>query len=96
MKKVNYLEIKVAAARTAFFSNIKDIIEEINIHDALKLSSGENLPTNKMIVGKFPVFGGGGSTSLTHNAYNVDFETLAIGRVGARCGCVLKFLNNHG
>jgi len=90
MKKVDYLEIKIATTRTAFFNNLKDVIEEINIHDVLKLSSGENLPTHKMIDGKYPVFGGGGSTSLTHNVFNVDFETLAIGRVGARCGCVFK------
>jgi len=90
MAKTNYTEIKVAAARTALFNNIKDVIEEINIHDVLKLSSGENLPTHQMIEGKFPVFGGGGSTNLTHNVFNVDFETLAIGRVGARCGCVFK------
>lgn len=90
MGKTNYNEIKVAAARTALFNNIKDVKEEINIHDVLKLSSGENLPTHKMIDGNYPVFGGGGETGLTHNIFNVDFETLAIGRVGARCGCVFK------
>lgn len=90
MAKTNYNEIKVAAARTALFNNIKDVVEEINIHDVLKLSSGENLPTHKMIDGNYPVFGGGGETGLTHNIFNVDFETLAIGRVGARCGCVFK------
>jgi type I restriction enzyme S subunit len=90
MAKTNYNEIKVAAARTALFNNIKNIVEEINIHDVLKLSSGENLPTHKMIAGNYPVFGGGGETGLTHNIFNVDFETLAIGRVGARCGCVFK------
>lgn len=90
MGKINYNEIKVAAARTALFNNIKDVQEEINIHDVLKLSSGENLPTHKMIDGNYPVFGGGGETGLTHNIFNVDFETLAIGRVGARCGCVFK------
>ncbi len=90
MGKTNYNEIKVAAARTALFNNIKDVQDEINIHDVLKLSSGENLPTHKMIDGNYPVFGGGGETGLTHNIFNVDFETLAIGRVGARCGCVFK------
>ena len=90
MGKTNYNEIKVAAARSALFNNIKDVQEEINIHDVLKLSSGENLPTHKMIEGSYPVFGGGGETGLTHNIFNVDFETLAIGRVGARCGCVFK------
>lgn len=90
MGKTNYNEIKVAAARTALFNNIKDVKAEINIHDVLKLSSGENLPTHKMIDGNYPVFGGGGETGLTHNIFNVDFETLAIGRVGARCGCVFK------
>lgn len=90
MIKTIYNEIKVAAARTALFNNIKDVVEKINIHDVLKLSSGENLPTHKMIDGNYPVFGGGGETGLTHNIFNVDFETLAIGRVGARCGCVFK------
>lgn len=90
MAKTNYNEIKVAAARTALFNDIKNVVEEINIHDVLKLSSGENLPTHKMIPGNYPVFGGGGETGLTHNIFNVDIETLAIGRVGARCGCVFK------
>lgn len=90
MGKTNYNEIKVAAARTALFNNIKDVKAEINIHDVLKLTSGENLPTHKMIDGNYPVFGGGGETGLTHNIFNVDLETLAIGRVGARCGCVFK------
>jgi type I restriction enzyme, S subunit len=93
MAKTNYNEIKIAAARTALFKNIKGVIDEINIHSVLKLTSGENLPTHKMIEGSFPVFGGGGSTNLTHNTFNVDFETLAIGRVGARCGCVFKVPN---
>ncbi|MFZ4545571.1 MAG: restriction endonuclease subunit S [Saprospiraceae bacterium] len=90
MAKINYSEIKVAAARTALFNNIRNVIEIVNIHDVIKLSSGINLPSHKMIDGEYPVFGGGGSTSFTHEAYNVDFETLAIGRVGARCGCVFK------
>lgn len=90
MAKINYNDIKVAAARTALFNNIKDVIEEVHIHDVLKLTSGENLPTHKMIDGNYPVFGGGGTTNLTHNIFNVNFETLAIGRVGARCGCVFK------
>ena len=90
MAKNNYSEIKVAAARTAFFNNIENVDEEINIHQVLKLSSGINLPTYQMIDGDFPVFGGGGQTNLTHNSFNVGFETLAIGRVGARCGCVFK------
>lgn len=80
MIKTIYNEIKVAAARTALFNNIKDVVEKINIHDVLKLSSGENLPTHKMIDGNYPVFGGGGETGLTHNIFNVDFETLAIGK----------------
>jgi restriction endonuclease S subunit len=90
MAKINYSEIKVAAARTTLFNNIRNVIESVNIHDVIKLSSGINLPSHKMIDGQYPVFGGGGSTSFTHEAYNVDFETLAIGRVGARCGCVFK------
>ena len=58
MAKTNYNEIKVAAARTALFNNINDVVEEINIHNVLKLSSGETLPTHKMIDGNYPVFGG--------------------------------------
>ena len=94
MAKINYTNIKIAAALTALFNNIQDVIEEINIHDVLKISSGENLPTHKMIDGEYPVFGGGGATNLTHNIFNVSFETLAIGRVGARCGCVFKVPKN--
>ena len=57
MAKINYNEIKVSAARTAIFNNIKNVIEEINIHKVLKLSSGENLPIHQMITGKHSVFG---------------------------------------
>jgi restriction endonuclease S subunit len=94
MAKIYYDNIKVAAALAALFNNINDVIEEINIHEVLKLTSGENLPTHKMIDGNCPVFGGGGATNLTHNISNVNFETLAIGRVGARCGCVFKVPKN--
>nr|WP_254596834.1 restriction endonuclease subunit S [Flavobacterium sp. 28A] len=43
-----------------------------------------------MIAGDFIVYGGGGFTTKTHNKFNVSYETLGIGRVGARCGCVFK------
>ena len=58
------------------------------IHDVISLESGDGLPKHQMINGSYPVYGGGGKTANNHNSYNIDFETIGIGRVGARCGCV--------
>lgn len=65
-----------------------DAYETFPIHDVITLESGDGLPKHQMIDGAFPVYGGGGKTENNHNSFNIDFETIGIGRVGARCGCV--------
>jgi len=65
-----------------------DEYETFPIHDIITLESGDGLPKHQMIDGPFPAYGGGGKTENNHYAFNIDFETIGIGRVGARCGCV--------
>ena len=76
-------------AYATIFRNLT-VLEEVPIHSALDITSGDNLTKKAMIAGDYSVFGGGGITENTHSEYNVDYGTIAIGRVGARCGCVFK------
>ena len=89
MAKIYIEDIKLTAIRNKLFASLSDE-EQVNIFDAIVLSSGDYLPTQKMIDGKYSVYGGGGITDKKHNDFNIEFETLGIGRVGARCGCVFK------
>jgi type I restriction enzyme, S subunit len=68
--------------------NSLDYTIEYSIHDVIKLESGDYLPKHQMQKGIFLVYGGGGKTENYHSEFNIDFETIGIGRVGARCGCV--------
>jgi len=68
--------------------NSLDYTEKCSIHDVIKLESGDYLPKHQMKEGNYHVYGGGGKTENKHNEFNIDFETIGIGRVGARCGCV--------
>ncbi len=89
MAKTYIENIKLTAIRNKLFSNLIEK-EYIDIFDVLTLSSGDFLPTQKMINGQYSVFGGGGITDKNHNEFNIQNETIGIGRVGARCGCVFK------
>ncbi len=89
MAKIYIEDIKLTAIRNKIFASLSQY-EQINIFDAVVLSSGDYLPTQKMIEGDYSVYGGGGTTDKNHNDFNIEFETLGIGRVGARCGCVFK------
>ncbi len=59
----------------------------------IKLSSGETRPAyyNEYDLGEdhFPIYGGNGIIGYTH-LYNSDSETIIIGRVGEKCGCVYR------
>lgn len=56
--------------------------------DLLKISSGDFLPSHKMVKDSdVPVYGGNGVAGY-HNLYNVTKPTLVIGRVGFYCGSV--------
>jgi type I restriction enzyme S subunit len=89
MAKIYIEDIKLNAIRNKIFTNLTQY-EQVNIFDAVVLSSGDYLPTQKMINGEYSVYGGGGITDKNHNNFNIASETLGIGRVGARCGCVFK------
>lgn len=93
MAKTYIENIKLTAIRNKLFSNLVEK-EYINIFDVLTLSSGDFLPIQKMINGEYSVFGGGGITDKKHNEFNIHNNTLGIGRVGARCGCVFKIPAN--
>lgn len=93
MAKKYFDNHKLQIAYDYYFSNIECDTWE-NIHSVLNITSGDNLPKRKMIEGKYQVYGGGGITNNSHNEFNIDYETIGIGRVGARCGCVFNIEKN--
>lgn len=93
MAKKYFDNHKLQIAYDYYFSNIECDTWE-NIHSVLNITSGDNLPKRKMIEGKYQVYGGGGITNNSHNKFNIDYETIGIGRVGARCGCVFNIKKN--
>ncbi|PHN94448.1 hypothetical protein CSC80_03585 [Maribacter sp. 6B07] len=93
MAKKYFDNHKLQIAYDYYFSNIVCNTWE-NIHSVLDITSGDNLPKRKMIKGKYQVYGGGGITNNSHNEFNIDYETIGIGRVGARCGCVFNIKKN--
>lgn len=80
-------------AYATIFRNL-NTIEEIRIHTALDITSGDNLTKKDIVSGTHIVYGGGGDTGNTHSEFNVDYKTVGIGRVGARCGCVFEIIPN--
>ncbi|MFN3195277.1 MAG: restriction endonuclease subunit S [Chlorobiota bacterium] len=93
MAKKYFENYKLQIAYDYYFSNIECKTWE-NIHSVLDITSGDNLPKRKMIEGKYQVYGGGGLTNNSHNAFNIGYKTIGIGRVGARCGCVFNIQKN--
>ena len=89
MAKRYFTNFKIELAYKFLFKKIKAESWE-NIHNILEITSGDNLPKHKMVKGDYYVYGGGGITDNTHNKFNIDYDTIGIGRVGARCGCVFK------
>lgn len=61
--------------------------EWVRLGEVIRVSSGENLTKEKMLLGEFPVFGGNGITGY-HNKFNTKESTIVIGRVGFYCGSV--------
>lgn len=51
------------------------------------LKSGTGLPSKKICIGEFPIYGGNGIVGY-HNVYNLEGDNIIIGRVGALCGNV--------
>jgi type I restriction-modification system DNA methylase subunit len=63
--------------------------------------NGTNITKDKLIIGEYPVVGGGQSPLGYHNIYNVDENTILISKDGAYAGFVSKynkkvFVSNHG
>jgi type I restriction enzyme S subunit len=70
------------------FSKVADIYESRPLGTLISMTSGKNLVSSQMDdMFPYPVYGGGGLIGRYHQ-YLVDDSTIAIGRVGARCGCV--------
>ncbi|MFJ7306717.1 restriction endonuclease subunit S [Peribacillus frigoritolerans] len=62
--------------------------KQLTMGDVLKVSSGKGLTQKNMIdTGLYPVYGGNGICGR-HNDYNVEDNTVIIGRVGYYCGAV--------
>lgn len=57
----------------------------------LTVQSGDMLPADRVTESGFPVVGGNGIRGYTDRS-NTPAETIVIGRVGAKCGCV-HYLN---
>lgn len=87
MAKKYFDNHKLNVAIDFLFSSI-ETDKYLPIHDVIKLESGDTLPKHQMKEGNYFVYGGGGKTENQHNKFNLDFDTIGIGRVGARCGCV--------
>jgi type I restriction enzyme, S subunit len=78
LKSVFGIELIDFMPKNIIFSKIFDV------------KHGKFLPKNKMKKGEFPVYGGNGVIEY-HDKYNVEGETIIIGRVGAQCGNVNYF-----
>jgi len=61
--------------------------EWVRLGELFRVTSGKNLPKDKMQDGDIPVFGGNGITGF-HNESNVEKPTVVIGRVGYYCGSI--------
>ena len=69
---------------------VPDGWEWTRLASVLSLSSGKSLKVRQLTSEEgFPVYGGNGING-THSDYNVDSETIIIGRVGYYCGSVYK------
>jgi len=89
MAKKYFDNYKLTIAIEYLFGSIK-VNECLPIHDVINLESGDTLPKNQMKEGNYYVYGGGGKTENQHSKFNLDFDTIGIGRVGARFGCVFN------
>lgn len=63
--------------------------EFVRLVDIITVSSGKNITSSEMSKTEqiYPVYGGNGITGY-YNNYNVDINTIVIGRVGFYCGSI--------
>ena len=93
MSKIYIDNPNLIVAKSIIFGSLQNG-KTTNIFEAMTLTSGEYLPISKMELGEVKVYGGGGLTKQTHSIYNLNYETVGIGRVGARCGCAFLVETN--
>lgn len=86
MSKIYIDNPNLIVAKSIIFGSLQNG-KTADIFEVMTLTSGEYLPISKMELGEVKVYGGGGLTKQTHSNYNLNYETVGIGRVGARCGC---------
>lgn len=79
----------LVAASQIIFKKLKEAgVTTHRLGDLISMSSGEPLTSSQMDDSlPFPVYGGGGLTGY-YSRYLFETPKIAIGRVGARCGCV--------
>ena len=78
-----------------------DECDDVELGDLCEFKNGTNITKDKLIIGEYPVVGGGQSPLGYHNIYNVDENTILISKDGAYAGFVSKynkkvFVSNHG
>jgi hypothetical protein len=61
--------------------------EMVELKNIIKLASGDFLPSQNQQNGDYFIYGGNGIIGM-HNKYNLERQTVIIGRVGAYCGNV--------
>ena len=69
--------------------------------EVCEFKNGTNITKDKLIIGEYPVVGGGQSPLGYHNIYNVNENTILISKDGAYAGFISKynkkvFVSNHG
>jgi len=94
---LNYAEYMKDKSKEQYKKNT--IIKTLG--DICEFKNGVNITKEKLIIGEYPVVGGGQSPLGYHNVYNVDENTIIISKDGAYAGFVSKynkkvFVSNHG
>jgi type I restriction enzyme S subunit len=76
------------ASRAKCMSDLLDEYDGECLGELISMASGEGLTSSEMDDSyEFPVYGGGGLNGR-YSRYLFEESKIAIGRVGARCGCV--------
>lgn len=81
-------EIVSNSSRSFVFSTLSGKYENYLLGNLLQMTSGENITSRQMNHSlPYAVYGGGGFAGR-YDEYLYEESKIAIGRVGARCGCV--------
>jgi type I restriction enzyme S subunit len=73
------------------FNELLSLYENVSVGDVINLSSGKGITSSEIQnnLGEYAVYGGGGFIGRC-SKYFLEEATIAIGRVGHRCGCIFK------